>query len=295
MNGKTRSFVFAVTAILLWSTVATAFKLSLRYLEPIQLLFYAAVFSCVALCIVLLAKREWRSLRTLSAKQVAMCALLGLLNPVAYYYILLEAYDRLPAQEALSINYSWPIVLTILSSIFLKQVLHKLDLLAIVIAYSGVIVVATHGQPGSLDFSDRFGVGLALGSTVLFASYWLLNMGNRMEITITLFLAFAFAVVLLFIPVLLWHTPQVPDLRGIAGAAYIGFFEMGWTYLLWLGALRSSDNTASISIIAFVAPVISLLFIGLLLNEAILVSTWVGLGLIVGGIGLRTIFAHRYN
>ena len=34
----------------------------------------------------------------------------GFLNPFLYYIILFKAYSLLPAQEALSLNYTWPLV-----------------------------------------------------------------------------------------------------------------------------------------------------------------------------------------
>ena len=41
MTRQGRATLYALIAVLLWSTIASAFKLSLRYLEPIQLLLYA--------------------------------------------------------------------------------------------------------------------------------------------------------------------------------------------------------------------------------------------------------------
>ncbi len=82
----------AVLAVLLWSTVASAFKLSLRYLTPLQLLFYASLTSLLVFG--LLHSREFsldrRNLRS---------AYLGLINPFLYYLVLFSAYDRLPPRK----------------------------------------------------------------------------------------------------------------------------------------------------------------------------------------------------
>ncbi|MCW8945015.1 MAG: EamA/RhaT family transporter, partial [Sedimenticola sp.] len=45
MIQQSKAYLYGISAVLLWSTVATAFKLSLRYMEPIQLLFYASISS----------------------------------------------------------------------------------------------------------------------------------------------------------------------------------------------------------------------------------------------------------
>ena len=44
-----------------------------------------------------------------------------MLNPFLYYLVLFRAYDLLPAQEAQPLNYTWPIVLVLLSAIMLHQ------------------------------------------------------------------------------------------------------------------------------------------------------------------------------
>ena len=58
MDRQTQAYAFALTAVLFWSTVATAFKLSLRHLDPAQLLFYANIVSIITLFLVLLAQKK---------------------------------------------------------------------------------------------------------------------------------------------------------------------------------------------------------------------------------------------
>ena len=62
MKKQTRAFAFGIITVLLWSTVASAFKLSLRYLEPIQLLLYATATSVITLFLILLLQGKLRLL-----------------------------------------------------------------------------------------------------------------------------------------------------------------------------------------------------------------------------------------
>ena len=62
---------------------------------------------------------------------------------------------------------------------------------------------------------------------------------------------------------------------------------MGLTFVLWLSALRASENTARVSQLIFLSPFLSLIFIHFVLGETIATSTYVGLVLIVGGLLLR--------
>ena len=71
----------ALAAVLAWSTVATGFKLGLRVLEPLQLLWLGALISLGFFAATLLVSGRWRALLTLGARDWRWVAGLGLLNP----------------------------------------------------------------------------------------------------------------------------------------------------------------------------------------------------------------------
>ena len=62
ISNQNKAYFFAATAIFFWSTVATAFKLSLEYLEPVQLVFYATIFS-VLIRVTIVSHDQFFSLR----------------------------------------------------------------------------------------------------------------------------------------------------------------------------------------------------------------------------------------
>ncbi|MBW8055643.1 MAG: DMT family transporter, partial [Nitrospira sp.] len=140
MDRQTQAYAFALTAVLFWSTVATAFKLSLRHLDPAQLLFYANIVSIITLFLVLLVQKKLHLLAQYSKYDLARAAALGFLNPFLYYTVLFKAYDLLPAQEAQPLNYTWAIMLALLSIPLLKQRLGLKEFGAIVVSYFGVVV-----------------------------------------------------------------------------------------------------------------------------------------------------------
>ena len=82
-------------------------------------------------------------------------------------------------------------------------------------------------------------------------------------------------------------------LTGLSAAVYIGVFEMGLTFVLWMSALNHATNTARISNLVFLSPFLSLLIIAGVLRETIYPSTLLGLVLIVGGILLQQIGRER--
>ncbi len=108
-----------------------------------------------------------------------------------------------------------------------------------------------------------------------------------------MFLNFMFGSVFIFVSILLFAKIKIPDLKGILGAVYIGLFEMGITFLLWLKALKLSKTTANVANLVYLAPFFSLVVISFVVGEKILLSTIIGLIFIVGGIILQKFSDRR--
>ncbi|QIL89008.1 DMT family transporter [Microbulbifer harenosus] len=287
MQGNRRATVLALAAVLCWSTVASAFKLSLQYLSPLQLVTIASVVSTLFMFAVICWQRRLPELRTSWRANYKWYLALGFCNPFLYYLVLFNAYALLPAQQAQPLNYTWGVVLALLSVPLLKQKLRRQDLLAGLVCYIGVLVIATKGDPFSLQFDQPFGVALALFSTVIWSCYWLLNTRIGGNAAVNLLLTFCCGLPWLFAAVMWQGGWQSPPVEGWLGALYVGLFEMGIAFLLWQGALLSCDNTARISNFIYLSPPLSLLLIALLVGESIHVATIAGLGLILLGVAIQ--------
>ncbi|WP_166254459.1 DMT family transporter [Marinobacter salicampi] len=284
MKRQSQAMLFGLGAVLLWSTVATAFKLSLQVLTPAQLLLVACLASVFVLAGVLVVQGRWHLVFRLTRRQYVQSMGMGLVNPCLYYFLLFGAFDRLPAQEAQPLNYTWALVLAYLSVPFLGQRLRPIDLIAGLVCYSGVVVIATRGDPLSLSFSDPLGVAFALGSTLVWASYWIIATRDTRDPVVGLLLNF-----LCGLPVIALYCGFTDgfdflSFQGIAGAIYVGVFEMGVAFVLWSYAMKKAENTARVSNLIFISPFLSLVFIYFILGEEILGSTYVGLVLIMGAL-----------
>ncbi len=293
MDSQKKAFLYGLSTVLLWSTVASAFKISLRYLDPAQLLLYANLASLLALGGLLGAQGKWGLLFTGSLRDYLRSLVLGLLNPFFYYLVLFKAYDLLPAQEAQPLNYTWAIALGLLSVPLLKQRLTPADILATAVSYTGVVIISTRGDILGLRFSDPLGVGLALGSTVIWALYWIFNTRDRRDPVVGLFLNFLFGLPFVLAFVLLFSEAAMPDPRGLLGAAYVGVFEMGITFVLWLSALKLTRSASRIANLIFISPFLSLVFIHFVVGEDIRGSTFVGLVFIMSGLAVQQAGAKR--
>ena len=288
-----KAYAFGLGAVLCWSTVATAFKISLEYLSPAQLLLYASLSSWLFLGSVLLVKGKLKSALFSGAGTYGRAVAFVAFNPLIYYLILFQSYALLPAQEALILNYSWAITMTILAIPLLGHKLHWQDIVAALVCYSGVLVIATHGDVLGLKFANPEGVMWALVSTVIWALYWILNSKQDGDATSALFRNFSCAIPLTLL--YCWITGELVAVpwQGLAGAVYVGIFEMGLSFIFWLTAMRLTKSTASIANLIFIAPLLSLVIISVLLKEIILPSTLWGLALILGGLLIQQLKAKK--
>ncbi|HOI49327.1 MAG TPA: DMT family transporter [Prolixibacteraceae bacterium] len=295
MNKPQQALIFAASAVLCWSTVPTAFKLALRTLAPAQLIWIASGVSVVFLFGYLLASRQLHLLKATSGRELLHSALLGALNPFVYYLVLLKAYSLLPAQLAQPLNMVWPIALALLSIPLLKQKIGWRHFSAMFISFAGVVVISSQGGITGFGETSLTGVALALGSSILWALYWILNVRDQRPEALKLFLGFCFGFLYLTLTLLFLSGFTFRWNESTAAAIYTGFFEVGIAYLLWMKAMQSSRNNATIGNLVFATPFISLIFISIFLKEKIFLTTFIGLLLIVGGILLQQLAEKKYR
>lgn len=289
-----RALGLALSAVLLWSTVATAFKLTLAQFTPIQMLTVASVVSALALLLICCWQGKRSQIIPTLLANPGYYLLLGLINPLAYYLILFKAYDLLPASQAQAINYSWAITLTLMAALFLGQKIRGQDWIACALSYFGVVVIATKGDLLGLHFDSPLGVALALLSTLLWAGYWILNTKNKADPVVGVLLSFTIAVPFT-IAISLYEGAAWNGITasGWAAVTYVGLFEMGITFVLWLSALKSTTNTARISNLIFASPFISLILLATIIGEQIHPTTLLGLVLIITGLVIQQLKRKR--
>jgi drug/metabolite transporter (DMT)-like permease len=279
------SYIYAGLAILFWSTVPTAFKISLGELDILHMLTIASLTSTIVLFIIVVSGKKTDLIRITTRKELLQSAILGFINPFLYYLILLKAYQLLPAQVAQPLNMIWPIILVFLSVPILKQKIETKSFIALFISFIGVYIISSQGRLFKPGHSDLTGVLLATGSSVFWAFYFILNVKDKRDEGVKLLLNFVFGSIYLIVTMIItgrWHFET--GFTGMASSIYIGIFEMGITFFFWLKALKMSSTTAIVSNMVYLAPFISLFFVHYFLHEPVYYTTPLGLVLIISGI-----------
>ena len=278
------AYKFALIAVFLWSTVATAFKIALSYLSSIELLLYSSLSSLLVLSIIILYQKKSTQVLSHFKENFSFVFILGAINPFLYYFVLFKAYEILPAQEAQAINYTWALMFSYLSVVFLKHKLSKGDIIAGLICYFGILIIATKGDPFSLEFTNTYGVMLALLSTIIWSLYWIFSAKLEVDNIVGLFSNFLIGSICIGLYIIFTTPIQIPSMEALISSIYVGLFEMGITFIFWLKAVKLTENIASISNLIFLSPFLSLVFIYFILGEKILLSTIIALIMIVSGL-----------
>ena len=287
MKQQTRAYALATLAILFWSTAASAFKLTLAHQHFSIVLFVASITAAAVMLIISI--RTGRARALLQPQPLSL--LLGFFNPFLYYFVLFQAYNRLPAQLAQPLNFLWPLMIVLFSIPLLNQKVHLRDGISLLISFIGVFIISTRGSLTELHQTDPVGVILALSSSVVLGLYFVLNVRSTAPVTVTLFHSFVCGACIIGLYILLAGCSQPITTAGLLGSVYIGIFEMGITFYLWISALKLTSSTARLSNFIYLTPFLSLIFIAAVLGEHIYPTTVLGLLMIVGAI----VFQKRGN
>lgn len=295
MTQQKRAYLLALLAILFWSTMSSAFKISLRFIEFDMLLFWSAIAGTITLSLILIFSKKVSFKKQFTRENILKSAVMGFFNPFLYYIVLLKAYSLLEAQVAGILNYTWPIVLVLLSVPLLKQKIPFYSFLALFISFFGIIFIGTDGNPLGMEIDEPLGISLALLSAFFWAIYWILNLKDKTrkseeKIFLNLLIGLVYVAIYLLVTGV---EIKLPNWQAAIGSIYIGLFELSISFVIWLNALKLSSNTAKVSNLVYLSPFVALFWIRITVGEEIHMSTVVGLVFLIGGILLQQFLSWK--
>jgi len=280
---KNKAYLFALMASLLWGSSAAIVKLLLKNLNNLQILLYASLFASISLFLIVLFQKKLSIIKNYTKKDYLRFAYMGFLGVFLYYFFLYLALTYLKAQEAFIINYLWPIMIVIFAVPILKEKFTIKKIIAIIISFIGVIIIATQGNIQQLHFAKPLGVLFAIIAALSYGLFSVLGKKQNDEKTTSMMFYYIFTFLYTLVAVLIFSfIPQTTGLQ-ISGLLWTGVVTSGGAFLLWFLALKYGDTT-KIANIAFLTPFFSLIYIYFLLGEKIQMYSVVGLIFICIGI-----------
>ncbi len=256
------------------------------------MLFYSTIFSCTVMGGIVLFQKKTSVLATYSIYDYAKVGVLGFLGTYLYYVLLYGALALTSASEGFILAYTWPMLVIILAFPLLREKLTIKKLCSIFISFLGIMVIVTHGSIFTLSFTSLQGDILALGGACVFALFSVLGKKYQYDQVVSVFIYFVTALVFITPTLLLFSSLKMPSFHVWLWLLLNGFLVNGVSYIFWFKALEYGD-TSVISNALYLTPFLSLVYIALFLGEQILLSTVVGLVIIVVGIVLQSVNLHQ--
>ena len=158
-----RGILFMLLASLSFALMGGFAKVVSQTLPPVEVTFFRNIFG-----VVLVGLSIWKvPLKQTGGKPLLLLfrGSMGFAALLAYFYIM----AHIPLGEAVTYNKTSPIFVAIFAYLFLNEKLHKSALLAIVIGFVGIVLVA-QPQGGSFDKYDILGIFSGIGAALAYTS-----------------------------------------------------------------------------------------------------------------------------
>lgn len=124
-----------VVASLFFAIMGVLVKLGAPYFSAVEMVFYRTVFAVLVLGGLALARGQ--SLKTPYVKQHLGRGIAGTMGILLFFYAL----THLPLATAVTLNYTSPIFLAVLSYVLLKERISRQTMVLLVLGFAGVVIL----------------------------------------------------------------------------------------------------------------------------------------------------------
>ena len=268
-------YLYAMGAILCWASLPAATGSGLVGLSTEELMFYSFTSAAVFLYVQDILLTRSFSLFIPSPKAM----LLGVWGIFIYHYVYYMALSRAPMAEGAILATTWSFWIVVFSSVILFK---KLKLSIMITALMGMVgagLVIASGKDLSFNADYMQGYLLALACGLIWSSFSvaLSHVKIRKE-PMTIFTIIA---ALLSALLYLFTMPhEVPSLRSLLTAVYIGCIPLGLSFFLWNRAV-TKGNMVIIGFLSYLTPPLSVLMVALVHGKTVSSQVLVGMGVII--------------
>ena len=287
-----KSYIYAITTVLVWSTMAAIVKKMLYDIPSLEALSVSSVFSFLFLLLVNVKNGMIREMKHYSVKEYGIMSGLGFIGLFMYSALYYYGIANLSSQVACILNYLWPIMLVLFSCIILKEKITVMKIVAMGCSFVGIIILSL-GNSGGAGGNTLGGIISCIVAAACYGLFSVLNKKADMNQNITMMIIWLTVAVCALVLGLM--TENWVPIRGMQwlGIIWLGVVIDAVAYLLWALALKGTENTAAIANLAYLTPFLSLIVSAVFLKERIELRAIAALVFIIGGILLQNIWERK--
>lgn len=277
-----KSIVYVLVCVFLWALIPVVSKLGQNGLDNHQFLFWSSLSSLLFFLGIGIYKKNIAHLYKISKNKWLKAISLGFLGTYLYYVLLYFGYANAPGMEVLIVQYSWPILVAVLSLIILREKLTTPKVISILLGFLGVFMVLTKGNFSQLKFENLTIDLIVFFGAFVFALFSVLSKKIEMNDISLLTIYFLTASVASFISMNIFSEFKTPGLNTITPIVINGFFVNGLSYIFWIKALKIGE-ASFIAPFVFLTPVLSSIFLIVFFNEPFYTAYLIGMSCVILG------------
>lgn len=275
----------------IWGTAFIGGKFAIQDFDPMSVAFFRFFGATLILVPLLWYRKEWP--RNIKLKDWLLFGLLGLTGIFLYNYAFFMASKHAPVIKSSLFIAANPIIIVILSGLFLKEVITRYQVFGLISAMIGVVYIVTNGDMNVLLQMQFESIdGVLLLAVVSWASYSVLGKVVMKKYSPLVSTTFACLIgsVLLF-PFFIYETKWV-DIQQASLTTWFWLAEMAIlvtviSFLMWYNGIKEVGAAKAALFINFM-PISAVIMAFLFFEEKLTLHHLLGGLFIFGGVYLGT-------
>ncbi len=284
MSNLRRGILYAVLTTLLWSSLGVGLKLAVSRVGGYVATVYIIAISTVTMLVYLVAVGKVGRVTTDFRNLPRFFISTGVIGLGLHQVLYLTGYSLLPASQVVIIHYLWPLTMVALTALLFRERTTATSLGFVMLGFIGLYVVIANGSWLRVDLSK--GVAITFAGSFCWALFSALIKHREFDVEVGTFLFHVFGLAFLLALAPLYGLTLDVRWTELLGFAYLGIFPTAISYVLWNRALRLA-RTSLCSNIVLLMPVLSLVWIRLILREAMTIYQLAGFAIIIASVFLN--------
>ncbi len=291
MKDSSKGTVYALMAVAMFATLGTAFKIAVTHMSSYSVVVWMGFWATLTLFLRLAAEKRLHTIYSELRSRPVFFPLAGVIGLGLQQILCLKTYEMIPASQAIILHYTYPLVMLLFSWIFFREKTGGKSLLCVVAGFSGVcVLVISGGALGNLQLT--YGVLIGLATSFSFALFCILIKHADFPVTTGMFLFNLFGLLFLLSLMPFYQMEWMPGKMQMFLLAYLGVFPTAIAFIFWNRALRMIPTSRS-SNSALMVPILSLIFISVLLKEKITPFQGVGMAIVLASVFMNVKLGHK--
>ena len=278
-NTQRSAILKALFSVTVWGASFVATKVALQYATPITVVWLRFAMGVVILGLVVTFRGQFSIPQ---GRDWGYFALLGLLGITFHQWLQSTGLVTAQATTTGWIVASSPIFMALLGLVVLKEGLRWEQVVGIVLATIGVLLVVTKGNPSTLA-NGKFGTTgdiLVLISALNWAVFSTLSRSGLRRHRATYMMFYIMTFGWLFTSLLFFTTSSLAPVteipvNGWVAITFLGVFCSGIAYIFWYDALQALP-VAQTGAFLYIEPIITVIVAAFVISEPIVLTSILG-------------------